>query len=82
MGLIENVLNVQEMAQMLPMGLVCLICFSFLGVAGGSWFHLEIVGCNGSQPCPQDSPSCKPLFEQYPWQSMILVAVMLVTVNA
>lgn len=81
-GLIENVLNIQEMTQMLPMGLVCLICFSFFGgVAEGSWFRLEIVGCNGSQPDPHDSPSCTSLLEWCPWLDMLMVAVMLVTLN-
>lgn len=66
---------------MLPTGLVCLICFSFSGVAGGGWFHLEIVECNGSRPRPQDGPSCKPLLGRWPWLSVLLVAVMLVTLN-
>lgn len=66
---------------MLPTGLVCLICFFFSGVAGGGWFHLEIVECNGSRPRPQDGPSCKPLLGRWPWLSMLLVAVMPVTLN-
>lgn len=38
----------------------------FWGVAEGSWFCLEIVGCNGSQPDPHDSPSCTSLLEWCP----------------
>lgn len=52
-GLIENVLNIQEMAQMLPTGLVCLICFFFLGVVGDGWFGFKTVGCNGSHLVPE-----------------------------
>lgn len=63
---------------MLPMGLACLICFSFSGMAGGGWFRLEIVGCNGGRFCPQDCP----LLWWCPWLSVLLVAVTPVTPNA
>lgn len=46
-------LNIQEMAQMLPTGLVCLICFFFLGVVGDGWFGFKTVGCNGSHLVPE-----------------------------
>lgn len=46
---------------MLPTGLVCLICFSFSGVAGDGWFCLEIVGCKW-QPAVSPRQSFKVAF--------------------
>lgn len=51
------------------------------GLAGCSWFRLEIVGCNGSQPDPHDSPSCTPLLGRCPWLNMLMLSVMLVTLK-
>lgn len=49
-GLNRKLLNIQEMTQMLPMGLVCLICFSFFGgwqrVVGFVWKLWDVMAAS------------------------------------